>query len=386
MKSYCIKRFISIILIIMIGLHVFAQDNYLKFSVVHPCQNNLSFLNESHGFVYFLWIFNDTIETPAKDPVIYIENFTSGQGFVNVVLIGWNDNDHPVQLDTNILVYSSPEANIISEDLMVCSNAENKSYSVDTCHPEYDYQWSIASDYHKMDNSLSPCQIIVDWGEIHNEFVKDIEISVEIVSDHGCRTSASEHVLLLQNEVPDVNDVQIIRKPSEGTPSNILVCLIDNPEKYTYDWCSQKNDHTDFKSNRTSESYYYYEEGILPDYDYWVEISDNEFSICFSIVEFDKTKDRFYENQSNHEISEKLFLYPNPTTKEVNLIIDNIDCTLVTLYIRDAFGKTVRSFDGPDVVVNNGNSISLRGVPGGLYLIEAILSNGVVLKNKLIVQ
>lgn len=389
MNTHIKKILVSLIILSLSVCISIAQDKKVEFSIPfgNQCQNFAYFQNESVGYNYFLWTFvydNETIVSPAFSPTISLNTSLSEIKEVEVKLSAWNDPNDFVTLDTVIDLYPSPTENgLSSTDWMVCSNSENTTYKIEPCNPSYIYQWKIDDElFTRSISNANSCEVIVDWKGTGNAS-EEITISLDVTSDFGCKSSANEKIILIGTPVPDVSNASILRKPSSENQSNVLLCLIDEQEKYFYNWNWGPPSSPNLNNFRTTEPYCYFADSIKEDFVYSVEISDKDFSYCTSIItynpELDEIKSTFQQSKKDD-----LTIFPNPATNAINLYLNNCSDEKIRVAITDIYGKVLILKTIVTVVEKNSYSIDIQNLSPGLFFVEVLYSNGICLNGKFI--
>lgn len=81
------------------------------------------------------------------------------------------------------------------------------------------------------------------------------------------------------------------------------------------------------------------------------------------------------ENYIREFVSEQMKVYPNPTRHQTNLELTILRDAEVAIYLRDAMGQSLFSYQGKMEKGKNLKSINLRDYPSGMYLIQVELED-----------
>lgn len=207
----------------------FEQANHC-FGDVTNFQNTT---NESASFQSWHWDFGDDV-CPDSSLLANASHYFCHPGDFTVKLTGVDPNGCSSTTSQTVEILALPKPWIEGPEI-ACSFQQNiKFFSSGTF---VDYNWSLVGED-------SPCafssgnafEVLLDCDKTYTP--KQFEVELSVTDENGCSGVERSEFLILTYQSP--RDGKLIQKPDN---SQMLVCLLENPENMDYKWAVTVKGH-----------------------------------------------------------------------------------------------------------------------------------------------
>jgi len=265
-----------------VGGHVMAATPASD-SVWFTCQNTcLHDATLFHAYttggitaVRWMWLFGNLGISHVAAPQFFFDL----PGDYTVTLTVYDETGTPYEHTETITIHPLPQPVITGEEYIVCRNARNVLFYTPLT-AGHAYEWNLDNET----VSTSGNYVYLNFGD-QSGLPKQVRLTLTETSENGCVAHAGTDILITHFTAPPEGIV--IRKTASPS-SRLLLCLLDDPEKYSYNWgySSFSADSvitTDFESGFIHDNFYPYPDDIdTVNHIYWVQILDPVQNSCFT--------------------------------------------------------------------------------------------------------
>ena len=221
------------------------------------------------------WDFGSSGSSHFSNPQFRFD--ATGNYLVTLNVTDVNGQQH--SCSKTVSIFENPDPIIFGDRNIFCNKEQNILFYTNYTEGS-NYEWKVNhGDILSKSNNLF---LNIDFEIVPPE---QLTLSLSETNSHGCSCEKETEILVTHYEAPPTG---IVAQKVQSADNKLLLCLMEEPEKYNYNWgySSYTADSvlvTEFSSGFITDNFYNYSGSIdTALYVYWVEILDPSENRCSS--------------------------------------------------------------------------------------------------------